>query len=125
MSLSTMIHRLRRPALAAALIATGLVAASGAVAPAQAQYYSAYGYPYYAPYCNPYYYPYGCPVSYAYPSYSYAYPAAVGFSSPVAVFSFNNFNRGRFFDRDDFFHRGFHRDFDGDFRRGFGGGFHH
>lgn len=121
MSLSTMIRRLRRPVVAAALISTGLLAAGGAVAPAQAQYYPGYAYsPYYSPYCNPYYYPYGCSVPYAYPSYSYAYPS-YGYAPVVGVgfFGFNRFHR---FDRDDFRRSGFHRGFGGGFHHGFGGG---
>jgi hypothetical protein len=72
MSLANITRWIRRPLIGAALLATGILSAAG---PAEAQYYSYYGYnPYYSPYCDPYYYPYGCPTTYAYPSYGYGYP---------------------------------------------------
>src|SRR3989442_3550480 len=75
MSLPIITRWLRRPLIGAALLAIGMLAAGGAAAPAEAQYYPYYAYnPYYSPYCNPYYYPYGCPAAYAYPGYGYGYP---------------------------------------------------
>ena len=72
MSLPIITRWLRRPLVGAALVATGMLAAGGAVSPAEAQYYPYYAYnPYYAPYCNPYYNPYGCPAAYGYPGYGY------------------------------------------------------
>jgi len=102
MSLPITPNWLRRPLVGAAMLAASLLVASGATAPAEAQYYPYYAYnPYYAPYCNPYYYPYGCPAAYAYPSYGYGYPYPYYGYAPVTLgFGFGG-------------HRGFH-----------GGGFH-
>ena len=115
----------RRPLVAAALFATGILAAGSAATPAKAQYYPYYPYyQYYSGYCNPYYYPYGCP-GYAYPSYSYAYPY-YGYAPVALGFGFGGFHHRRFFDRDDFFRGGFHHGgFRGGFRGGMGGGGHH
>ncbi len=74
MSLPIITRWLRRPLIGAALLATGMLAAGGAAAPAEAQYYPYYAYnPYYSPYCNPYYNPYACPAAYGYPGYGYGY----------------------------------------------------
>jgi hypothetical protein len=62
MTLLSRIGWLRRPSLAACVLAVGMLAAGGTVAPAKAQFY---GYPYYAGYCNPYYPAYGCGYPYA------------------------------------------------------------
>ena len=78
MSLSTFTRWLRRPVIAASLLA-GAALAAGPVATAQAQYYPYYANnPYYG-YCDPYY---GCP-SYGY-GYGYGYPY-YGYAAPVAL----------------------------------------
>src|SRR5712691_13366911 len=105
---------LRRPLLAASVVAASLLAV-GSATQAQAQYYPYYAYnPYYSGYsgyCDPNYYPYGCPTTYNYPSYAYSYPY-YGYAAPVLLglgFGFG--------------HRFFHH---GGFRGGgFHGGFHH
>ena len=60
MSLQGVKSWLRRPLIAAAILATGMLAAGAAVSPADAQYYYPYpyyyGYPYAYPYYTPYYY---------------------------------------------------------------------
>jgi len=114
MSLSITRRWLRRPLLAASIVAASLLAV-GSATQAQAQYYPYYAYnPYYSGYsgyCDPNYYPYGCPTTYNYPSYAYSYPY-YGYAAPVALglgFGFG--------------HRFFHH---GGFRGGgFHGGFHH
>jgi hypothetical protein len=96
MSLPIITRWFRRPLIGAALLATGMLAAGGATAPADAQYYPYYGYnPYYAPYCNPYYYPYGCPATYAYPYYGYGYGYPYYGYAPVGLgFGFGGGHRG-------------------------------
>ena len=111
MTIPGTMRRLRRPILAIALFAAGLLTAAGATTPAHAQYYPYYPYyyPYYAAYCNAYYYPYGCPASpynYTYPNYYNYAPFAVGLGLGSG-FGFHHHHH-RFF-RGGGFHGGFHR----------------
>jgi len=77
MSLLSNTRRFRRPLLAAAVMAAGILAVGGATAPAKAQYYPGY-YPY-SGYCDPYN-PYGCGYGYGYPyAYGYGYPYGYGY----------------------------------------------
>jgi hypothetical protein len=114
MSLLSNTRRFRRPLLAAAVIAAGILAVGGATAPAKAQYYP--GYSPYGGYCDPYN-PYGCGgYGYGYPyayGYGYGYPYGYGYGYPFYGAGFGYGFGG---------HRGFRGGFHGG---GFhGGGFH-
>src|SRR5260370_37980399 len=116
MSLPIITGWLRRPLVGAALLAIGILAAGGAAAPAEAQYYPYYAYnPYSSPYCNPYYYPYGCPAAYAYPGYGY------GYGYPYYGYGAAALGLGLGFGFGGFHHHGFPR---GGFPGGGGGGGH-
>ena len=125
MSLPITPRWLRRPLLAVSLLAFGIVAASGLLAPApvQAQGYSYVdcNNPYYYQYCqeyNAWYNQYYTPYNYGYAAPYYAYGAPYyGYGVPVALGLGLGFGLGGFHH-----HHGFRG---GGFRGGGGGGRHH